>query len=462
MPSSGSSPKLRVLLVPDHIEWVTGTICRRIAHHNRWIEPTICSDLVLRQLIASRGGFPGEVDLVHFQVPNWNLDLIGHFEGKTPCVATIHHVETDLCVASAPRCDALTTASSQWLDFLDEAGVDPSKRVFMPYGVDTDQFRPATPGERRKTRARLGLSEDALVIGFAAKRTSDTSGRKGLDTLEKAIAETSRRVPGVAFVIIGPGWAELVERQREAGIRCVHIPFVRDLAGVAAVQRALDVYWITSRIEGGPVPLLEAMASGVCCVATPVGMVRDVVRDGENGLMAPLDGVEAFVGHTKRLASDRDLRRGMGEAARRTIVDGYQWWQVCRQAHELYGTAIERFRERPGVVRAPSMPPPDPSPRRDAPSRIPREAFDTEVRSWVIAREHLSFASVLENMGERRAAHVERLRSIIARPSDREVVRYALQGLPFAGTRRSMAAAARLALGRPFRRDPLTTQSNGK
>ena len=213
------------------------------------------------------------------------------------------------------------------------------------------------------------------MVGFAAKRTSDSSGRKGLDTLEKAIAEATRRLPGVAFVIIGPGWGELVERQRAAGIRCVHIPFVRDLAGVAAVQRALDVYWVTSRIEGGPVPLLEAMASGVCCVSTPVGMVRDVVRDGENGLMAPFDDVEAFVRQTGRLASDPDLRRRIGESARRTMVDGYQWWQVCRSAHDLYRTAIERFGERPGSPRAPVHAPAGPV----APTRRPGAVPDGRV-----------------------------------------------------------------------------------
>jgi hypothetical protein len=191
-------------------------------------------------------------------------------------------------------------------------------------------------------------------------------------------------------------------------------------------------------------------------------MVQDVVRDGENGLMAPFDDVEAFVGHTRRLSSDRDLRRKMGEAARQTILDGYQWWQVSQHAHELYRTAIERFRERPGITSAPSMPPPDPSPRRDAPSRVPREAFDPEVRSWVSAREHLSFASALENMGERRSAQWERLRAIAARPSDLEVVRNALRGLPLAGARRSMASAVRLALGRPIRPDSLSPQGNGK
>jgi glycosyltransferase involved in cell wall biosynthesis len=462
MSSSGSSTKLRVLLVPDHIEWVTGTICRRIAHHNRWIEPTICSRHVLRQLIAGGGGIPGEVDLVHFQVPNESMDLIGHFEGKIPCVSTIHHVETDQCIASVTHCDAVSTASSQWLDFLDRAGVAPSKRVFMPYGVDTDQFRPAPPGERRKIRARLGLPEDALVIGFAAKKTSDSSGRKGIDTLERALVEATRRLPGVACVIIGPGWSGLVERQKAAGIRCVHIPFVRDLGGVAKIQRALDVYWITSRIEGGPVPLLEAMASGVCCVTTPVGMVPDVVRDGENGLMAPFDDVEAFVRQTGRLASDAGLRRRMGEAARRSMLDGYQWWQVTQQAHELYRKALERFRERPGASSGPTMPPPDPSPRRTAPGRIPRAALSPEVRSWVVAHEHLHFASILETMGERRAARGARLRSIAARPFDHKLVRNTLRSLPFAGTRGAIAAAVRLVLGRPIGRGLVSRRGDVK
>jgi hypothetical protein len=178
--------------------------------------------------------------------------------------------------------------------------------------------------------------------------------------------------------------------------------------------------------------------------------------------MAPFDDVEAFVCHTERLSRDPGSRRAMGRAARRTIVDGYQWWQVTQHAHELYTTAIGRFRERPGIARAPSMPAPDPSPRRDAPSGIPREAFAPEVRSWVTAHEHLAFASVLANMGERRSAQVERLRSIAARPSDFEVVGNALRGLPLAGVRRSMASAVRVALGRPIRPDSLSTQGNGK
>jgi glycosyltransferase involved in cell wall biosynthesis len=445
---AGASSKLRVLLVPDLTPWVTGTISRRIAHHNRWIEPTICSMLVLRELIARHGRFPGEVDLVHLQVPHFCPDLIEHFQGKIPCVTTIHHVETEKCTESIPYCDAVTTVSRQWSRHLEDMGVPGSKHVFMPNGVDTDEFRPPRSGERRKVRERLGLPGDALVIGLAAKRSSDSSGRKGIDTLEKAIAEVARRLPGVAFAIIGPGWGELVERQRAAGIRCAHFAYVPDLAGVARFQRALDVYWVTSRIEGGPVPLLEAMASGVCCVSTPVGMARDVVVDGENGLMAPFDDVEAFVRQTGRLASDPDLRRRIGESARRTMVDGYQWWQVSQAAHDLYRTAVERFAERPGPPRAPVMPPPDPSPRRDAPGPVPMAAFSREIRSWVASREALHFGSVLEHMGERRAARRANLQSIAARPFDHETVREALRRLPMAGSRRAIAAAVRGVLSR--------------
>ena len=111
--TSGPSPKLRVLHIPDFVPWVTGTIARRIAHHNPWMELTICSVHLLREM-AWRGIIPGAIDLVHFQLAENGFEFIDHFEGKIPCVATIHHVEKDRCLGPEPRFDALSTASTQW------------------------------------------------------------------------------------------------------------------------------------------------------------------------------------------------------------------------------------------------------------------------------------------------------------------------------------------------------------
>ena len=312
----------------------------------------------------------------------------------------------------------------------------------VPYGVDAEQFRPPSPEERRRVRARLGLPDDAFVIGFSAKRSSDASGRKGVDTLEAVLAEVGRRVPNVACMIIGPGWGELVERQKAAGIRCAYVPFVRDHADVAEFHRSLDAYWIPSRIEGGPVPMLEAMASGSCCIATPVGMVCDVIRDGENGLMAPFNDAEAFIDRTQRLAADPDFRRRMGESARRTILEGYQWWQTTPRVHELYRVAIERFRGRPGNPAAAEVPPADREPPRDAPGEVPLAAFSAGERSWVSAREDLHLAVMLKEMGEKRLSHRAALRAIAARPFDRQLVEATLPLLPLGPALLRMEAGA--------------------
>ena len=450
MAASASTPKLRVLHVPDYIPWVTGTIARRIAHHNPWMESTICSIGVLREL-AWLGTLPRAFDLVHVQIAEQGFELVDYFDGKVPWVGTIHHVEAQHSLGPEPRYDAVATASGQWEGRLIAAGVAPEKLVKVPYGVDAEQFRPPSPEERRRIRAKLGLPADAFVVGFSAKRSSDSSGRKGIDTLERALAEVGRRVPNVACAIVGPGWGELVDRQRAAGVRCAYVPFVRDHAGVAEVHRSLDAYWITSRIEGGPVPLLEAMASEVCCIATPVGMVRDVIVDGENGLMVPFDDVDAFIRQTRKLADDPGLRRRMGASARRTMLEGYQWWQATSKVHDLYRVAIERFRARPGSPPAAEMPAPGPDPPRDAPGEVPLAAFSAGDRRWVRARESLSLAIMLHEIGESGLARRAALRAIAARPFDRALVEAAIRLLPMGPALVRAESAALAPLGRTKR-----------
>jgi glycosyltransferase involved in cell wall biosynthesis len=463
MAPAGSQPKFRVLHVPDMYSWVTWTIAEEYSRHNPWIEPTICSLIPLRDLLAAHGRYPGEVDLVHFHVSNNAPILIDHFEAKVPCVATIHHVESEQCYAIEPRCDAVTTASGQWYRHLLGLGVPAEKLVQVSYGVDTEKFRPAWPGEKARLRHRLGLPADAIVVGFSAKRTSDSSGRKGIDTLVKVMAETSRRIPQVALLMIGPGWGDIVAWLAGRGMRCLHIPFVYhwdDLLG--QLYRSLDIYWITSRIEGGPVPLLEAMSSGICCITTPVGKALDVVRDGESGMIVPFDDVTAFVEQTARLARDPDLRRRVGHNARRTMVEGNTWGAASRSLWQLYKTAVDRFRSRPGVREGPTISGPPSTDGR--PVRLARPALASlsdPTRSWVTAREHLGLMLQLRAMGEFRAMRREAFHAIAARPFDSEIIRFILSDSRFQGLYRT---AKRLkgtivSSGSPHRpKPPLDTQ----
>jgi glycosyltransferase involved in cell wall biosynthesis len=429
--------RLRVLFVPDSAYWVTATIARQIARHNPWIEPTICSHQVLQALMDRGCHLADRIDVAHFLTPHIGTLFLPEFAGKVPCVTTIHHVEDQRSIEPEPRSDAVMTVCQQWHDHLVSLGVDPSKLVRVSNGVDAELFLPAQPAERAKLRGRLGLPPEALVVGFSAKRTSDTYNRKGSDVLVQAITTLRCMRPQTACLIVGPGWSDIVARQREQGGMYIHMPFILDRGDLAAIYRCLDVYWVTARIEGGPVPLIEAMSSGVCCVTTPVGIARELVRDGENAFLAPIDHSDTFIERTVALADDPDLRKRMAQAARQTIVDGYRWERTAQSAWDLYTMAIQRFQLRlPGAV-VPRLPERDafPAPRRvDDLSAVP-----ADLKSWVRAMEHIMFMRDLNHMGASKAASRLACRAVCSRPWDRQIWREAGPNsplsLPYRGSR---------------------------
>jgi glycosyltransferase involved in cell wall biosynthesis len=345
---------LRVLLVPDVPYWICGTIAGAIATHTPGIDATVCSGPVLRAL-PRLGNYTGHFDVVHFLTPQDANKTIDAFCGRIATVTTIHHVQDESTTGSVDRADTVMTASRQWYRRLRAAGVAEAKLAIVPYGIDTRIFRTPTVEEKSSIRAALGLEPERFTIGFVGKRSSDAGGRKGTDTFVKGIQVLlgQGRVPQV--LIIGPGWAEFVATLSASGVQCLWQPFVVGEAEFAALYHAMDAYWCTSTIEGGPVPVLEAMASGVCCLATEVGMVPEVIRNGENGFLLPFGDARAFAERTAALMGDPTCYASIARAAAATIGDGYRWEQSARHATNLYVTALKNFSTRTDRV-APCAP----------------------------------------------------------------------------------------------------------
>ena len=188
------------------------------------------------------------------------------FHPSTPCIVTNHHFEGNTSLEPYHTADAVMTVSRQWHEEILARGVPSEKCVMVPNGVDVELFKPPSREQKAKIRKKLGFERDRIYIGFSGKRSSDTSKRKGLETLTKAIQSLSR-TKEIGLAIIGPGWDDLVREQRQRGIACVYSPFLVDRGDVADFYKAINIYWVTSKIEGGPVPLLEAMSSEVACVS---------------------------------------------------------------------------------------------------------------------------------------------------------------------------------------------------
>lgn len=105
---------------------------------------------------------------------------------------------------------------------------------------------------------------------------------------------------------------------------------------VASVWRNAHVGVLLSKREGLPRALVEAMASGRPVVASDVPGCRELVRDGIEGLLVPADDVSAVAGALGRLAGDPELRRLMGDAARRRFEQGFTEQIVMRQVAGVY------------------------------------------------------------------------------------------------------------------------------
>ena len=341
-----SSSRLRVLLVPDSIYWVTGTIAKSIARFNPWIEATIASGPVIEIVLNERPELMGNFDLVHFTCPYASQAWLPRFRDLVPCVTSHHHVTDWELIKHNLDGDAIIVGSPEWAEDLSERGADMRRVFYVPYGVDAEQFKPASDAERASIRSKLGMAANATVVGFFGKNSSNDDDRKGIDVFTKAAIDLQLRMPELAVLIVGPGWKELVSSLNSSGVRCIWLPFIRDLDGLAKLYHALDFYWVTARVEGGPVTLLEAMSSEICCLTTPAGLAREIVRDGQNAVLLPFNDPESFAERAAALASDAAERKRLGRNARDTILAEMHVAVTAPRVREVYARAFQNFAAR--------------------------------------------------------------------------------------------------------------------
>ena len=185
-------------------------------------------------------------------------------------------------------------------------GAAPARIHRIPNGVDTDVFRPTGPDARGRLRRELALPDGPLAVYVGR-----LDPVKDLDTVLRALAA----VPGLGLVVAGEGpeRARLETLAREAGVTD-RTRFLGRTDLVADLLRAADVFVLPSRAEGMSNALLEAMACGVACVASPVSGTAELLADGR-GVLAAAGDVDAWAGELRALAGDEERRAALGRAA---------------------------------------------------------------------------------------------------------------------------------------------------
>jgi len=404
-------PRMRVLFVVSSRYWITAEEARQIMKHNPQIKGVLCSVPLVDELLDRDPSLAGKFDLVHFMVPVAGRVHLKKFKGKIPCVATIHHIEPGYvpeAISINSRADSIMTVSEMWRSELISRGVPAERIILFPNGVDTSVFRPPIKSERSQLRREMGFAPDEIVIGFSGQPGRDHGWRKGLDVFIDALKILAGQGKRIVVVVGGPGWVAALAEIRAMGIKAYQRSYVLNAEDGAPMYRVLDFFWVTSRIEGGPVPLMEAMSSGVCCISTKVGIAPEIIKDGINGFLVNIEDATQIVAQTSKLMDSPEGRERLGREARNTIVSVYDWSQTAKQATLLYDTAMTNFKhsysstsKQNTHLRADRSQPVFDASFNDESDVAILSPRDTR---WLEAQEQLLWARELCRMGERSAA----------------------------------------------------------
>ncbi|MCS7177932.1 MAG: glycosyltransferase [Anaerolineae bacterium] len=217
-------------------------------------------------------------------------------------------------------------------------GACPEKVHLIVWGADPARFHPGvTPFDR----SVLGLKSDDIVIAALGRMVP----KKGFDVLVQALPLILRSFKDVHLVIGGDGIQrdELFQIAKKLGIeRSFHLPGQIPWDKVPAFLNMADIVVVPSvpdmsgNLDGLPTVLLEAMAVGKPVVATKVGGVELVIRDGENGLLCPPGDPYALSAAVVLLLKDKVLRSRLGRAARQSVESRFNWHRVALSLEILF------------------------------------------------------------------------------------------------------------------------------
>jgi glycosyltransferase involved in cell wall biosynthesis len=208
------------------------------------------------------------------------------------------------------------------------------KFATIPSGIALQAFRSVhvDPVAKRK---ELGLPPEDLIVGTVGRLVPV----KGHAWLLKSVPRVLAEVPQACFALIGEGpLAEHLRQLAEELAISRRVMFLGARQDVPECLAALDLFVLPSLNEGMGLALVEAMAMGLPVVATRVGGIPDVVREGETGLLVPPGDEKALALAMLSLLRDPDRRRAYGEAAKRRVDERFDAASTVREVERLYET----------------------------------------------------------------------------------------------------------------------------
>ena len=285
-----------------------------------------------------------EIDLIHCHLP-WAgfLGRLVFAKTKIPVVYTEHNMQERYHIATK-IINKLTFNSQNIALGVSEDVTNSIKKNINPKilvrtllnGANTDSFR-RDPNLGTKTKQELGIPVDALVIGNVAVFRF----QKRLIEWLRVFKEIDSKNKNVYGIIVGAGpleeeiKSELIKLKLE---KKVFFPGLK--TDVKPYFSAMDIFMMSSSFEGLPIALLEAMSMECAIVSTDAGGIKEVIRNGEDGLTCKVEEWVKLVGLCEILIDYPDKLSKYKKAARERAVNSFSLKRMVDSLEEIYESVI--------------------------------------------------------------------------------------------------------------------------
>ena len=230
----------------------------------------------------------------------------------------------------------IVSVSGSTIAALREFGIEPERIELIRNGVDTERFFPDRSGALRE---ELGVGHDEHLVGAVG----NVRGPKDYETLVHAARAVLSELPAAHFAVVGDGAAPEVQRltalRDSLGIR-ERFHFLGFRRAERQLLSDFDLFVSSSSSEGLPLSFLEAMACGLCVVATERGGAQEVVDDQTTGLLAPIKNPPALAAAILRALQDAELRKRLAAAGRQRVIQEFSLDTTIEAYRSLYARLL--------------------------------------------------------------------------------------------------------------------------
>jgi glycosyltransferase involved in cell wall biosynthesis len=238
------------------------------------------------------------------------------------------------------RIDACIATSRDLENEFKASGISPQQIFYLPNGVDTDRFRPAICGEKAELRRKLNLpveNQIALTVGVFVRR-------KNIGWLIEQWTNNNAFETGALLLTVGPKAREdanggFLASLHEMAVKYSSILKVQEFAeDIELYYRAADFFILPSLNEGLPNVILEAMASGLPCIASAVSGTRELVTDGKTGWIFEPGNPKILESAVRKAADGSSSVLGL--QGRELMEQSFSIKVVAKRYEQLYGKLV--------------------------------------------------------------------------------------------------------------------------